>query len=326
MDDEKEEKIEQEIKEEKLQNEEDRLEQEEINEEKQENKEQVEGIEQEEQESNEEVKENKQEEKHIKLKIVKKSLLNKEVLYKVVTFGVLAIVVITCFSIAGIFYASSVKMEEEKGKELPEEKQEEVSVEEEQKNTKIPVYTEEAKERMKHIYEWAEGEEKIAYLTFDDGPSENITPQILETLKNEEVKATFFVLGSRVELRPDLVKREYEEGHYIANHGYSHVYTSVYSSAQAVLDEYNNAENKIKEAIGKEEYSSHLFRFPGGSEGGKYGKVKNSAKSLLEENNISFINWNALTNDAVGKPTHESIVQDLKITSNRKRKNSSFNA
>lgn len=337
MDDEKEEKIEREIKEEKVQNEEDKLEPEEINEEaqndeKQEKIEQVEAIEQEEnqekeeQESNEEVKENKQEEKHLKLKIVKKSLLNKEVLYKVVTFGVLAIVVITCFSIAGIFYASSVKMEEERGEELQEEKQEEVASEEEQKNTKIPVYTEEAKERMKHIYEWAEGEEKIAYLTFDDGPSENITPQILETLKNEEVKATFFVLGSRVELRPDLVKREYEEGHYIANHGYSHVYTSIYSSPQAVLDEYNKAENKIKEAIGNSEYSSHLFRFPGGSEGGKYGKVKNAAKSLLEENDVSFINWNALTNDAVGKPTHESIVQDLKITSNRKRKNSSINA
>lgn len=268
----------------------------------------------------------KQNESHIKLQVVKKSLLKKEMLYKVVTFGVLAIVVIACSSISGIFYASSVKMKEESREGLKEEKQEEVAVEEETKNNKIPVYTEEAKERMKHIYEWAEGEEKIAYLTFDDGPSENITPQILETLKNEEVKATFFVLGSRVELRPDLVKREYEEGHYIANHGYSHVYTSIYSSAQAVLDEYNNAENKIKEAIGKEEYSSHLFRFPGGSEGGKYGKVKNSAKSLLEENGVSFINWNALTNDAVGKPTHESIVQDLKITSNRKRKNSSFNA
>ena len=83
------------------------------------------------------------------------------------------------------------------------------------------------------------------------GPSSNITPQILETLRNENVKATFFVLGSRVELYPELVKQEYEEGHYIANHGYSHVYTNIYSCKEAVLEEYNNAEMKIKAAIRK---------------------------------------------------------------------------
>ena len=64
-------------------------------------------------------------------------------------------------------------------------------------------------------------DEKVAYLTFDDGPSKNITPQILDILKQENIPATFFVLGSRVELNPDVLKREYEEGHYIANHGYS---------------------------------------------------------------------------------------------------------
>ena len=58
-------------------------------------------------------------------------------------------------------------------------------------------------------------------MTFDDGPSQTVTPVILDTLKKENVKVTFFLLGSRVELNPDIVKREYEEGHYIANHGYA---------------------------------------------------------------------------------------------------------
>ena len=61
-----------------------------------------------------------------------------------------------------------------------------------------------------------------------------------------------------------------------------------------------------------------MFRFPGGSEGGKYKKVKDEAKDLLEANGIAHINWNALTNDAVGKPTHESLVKDLKVSANRK--------
>ena len=129
-----------------------------------------------------------------------------------------------------------------------------------------------------------------------------------------------------MELYPEILKQEYEEGHFIANHGYSHVYSNIYSSKEAVLEEYNNTERKIKEALGIEEYSSHLFRFPGGSEGGKYSRVKNEAKTYLEENGILYVNWNCLTNDSVGKPTHESLIKDFKITQKRKKQNRSFNA
>ena len=127
------------------------------------------------------------------------------------------------------------------------------------------------------------------------------------------------MLGSRAELYPELVKQAYDEGHYIANHGYSHNYKDIYSSTQAVLDEYNRAEEKIKLALGNENYSSHLFRFPGGSEGGKYKNLKNDAKGLLEDNNILYINWNCLTNDSVGKPTYESLIKDFKLTQKRKK-------
>lgn len=67
-----------------------------------------------------------------------------------------------------------------------------------------------------------EKEEKICYLTFDDGPNPAITPKVLDILKEENVKATFFVIGKLVDSHPEIVKRAYEEGHYIANHGYSH--------------------------------------------------------------------------------------------------------
>lgn len=67
-----------------------------------------------------------------------------------------------------------------------------------------------------------EGKEKICYLTFDDGPNPAITPKVLDILKEENVKATFFVIGKLVDSHPEIVKRAYEEGHYIANHGYSH--------------------------------------------------------------------------------------------------------
>lgn len=262
--------------------------------------------------------------------------LKKQRMNKILIFIILAIVVVGSSIIAAIIIVNSknksnIKADtgafsnESVNTNNGEIKQDKVNSENaqdieqmEEINTKIPVYSEEAKQKMNNIYA-ANDEEKTAYLTFDDGPSNTVTPQILEILRNENIKATFFVLGSRVEACPEIVEQEYEEGHYIANHGYSHVYGSVYASPQAVLDEYNRTEEKIREALG-DGYSSHLFRFPGGSEGGKYAKVKDEAKKLLESNNIAYVNWNALTNDSVGKPTHESLVEDLKKTSNGKQK------
>lgn len=176
---------------------------------------------------------------------------------------------------------------------------------------KLPVLTEEGRQNMQNIYVT---NEKVAYLTFDDGPSANITPQILKILDEYQIKATFFVLGCNVARYPHIVKQEYDTGHYIANHGYSHAYDSIYSNPQVVLDEYVTTEGLVREAIGVNEYSSHLFRFPGGSGGKKYATVKAQAKQLLSDNNILYIDWNSLTNDSVGRPTEESIIRDLVST------------
>lgn len=173
-------------------------------------------------------------------------------------------------------------------------KQQEIERQEAEKQAKIPQLTEQGKENIKNIYH---SDTKRAFLTFDDGPS-SITNTILDVLKQENVKATFFVLGSRVEAKPDIVKRIYDEGHYIANHGYSHVYENIYASPQAVLDEYNKCNEAVKNAIGVPEYNSHLFRFPGGLVGGKYADIKCQANELLEQNNIVHVDWNALNGDA----------------------------
>ena len=147
---------------------------------------------------------------------------------------------------------------------------------------------------MENIYH---AENKTVYLTFDDGPS-TVTPTILDTLKQEKIKATFFVLGCNVNAMPETVKRIYEEGHYIANHGYTHKYSSIYASPQTVLDEFNQCNDAVKNAIGVPEYNSHLFRFPGGLVGGPYAEIKSQAKELLEQNDILHIDWNALSGDA----------------------------
>lgn len=141
----------------------------------------------------------------------------------------------------------------------------------------------------------------------------------MDILKEQNVKATFFVLGINVNLKPDMVKRIYEEGHYIANHGYTHVYKSIYSSPQAVLDEYNRCNDSIRDAIGNPEYNSHLFRFPGGLAGGKYAEIKKQAKELLNENDIVNVDWNALNGDAETQtPTVEFEMQRIVDTTQNK--------
>ena len=189
--------------------------------------------------------------------------------------------------------------------------EEQKKIEEEKRKSNLPKLTEEGKNNILSIYK---SETKRVFLTFDDGPSSTVTPLILDTLKAENIKATFFLLGSRVELNPEIVKREYEEGHYLASHGYSHVYSQIYASPQSVLDEYNNCIRAIQNAIGVPEYNPHLFRFPGGFKGGKYSKIKEEAHNLLEQNNIVHVDWNALTSDAAGAKTTEEFIAQLEKT------------
>lgn len=175
----------------------------------------------------------------------------------------------------------------------------------------VPKQNPNAQQEITNIYY---SDEKVAYLTFDDGPSKNITPQILDILKQENVPATFFVLGSRVELNPDLLKREYEEGHYIANHGYSHQYSQIYQSKEATLEEYQKCESAIRNALNNQAYNTYLFRFPGGSTGGRYAPIKAEAKELLSSNGINYTNWNCLTGDAEGKTTPQQLMACLQET------------
>ena len=186
------------------------------------------------------------------------------------------------------------KQYEKQIEELKYQKEQELVKKEAERQAKIPNLTDQGKQNMENIYH---SDTKQAFLTFDDGPS-SVTNTILDVLKQENVKATFFVLGSRVEKKPDVVKRIYEEGHYIGNHGYSHIYENIYATPEAVLDEYNKCNDAVKNAIGVPEYNSHLFRFPGGLVGGKYAEIKSQANELLKQNNIVHIDWNALNGDA----------------------------
>jgi len=99
------------------------------------------------------------------------------------------------------------------------------------------------------------------YLTFDDGPSASITPKVLDILKEENVKATFFVTCKSDSLNY-LIKRAHDEGHTIALHTCTHNYSQIYSSDDAYFNDLYSISNKVKNITGVE---SKIIRFPGGS-------------------------------------------------------------
>lgn len=150
----------------------------------------------------------------------------------------------------------------------------------------------------------------IIALTFDDGPSETITPQILDLLKEYGVKATFFVLN--FEGREDIIRREYEEGHTIGFHGYSHDY-SIYESVDKVLDNFKKIEEQVVETTGGE--SSKVIRFPGGSSNTvsrNYceGVMSESVKAV-EEAGYVYYDWNIDSDDAGSAKTKNEIVRNV---------------
>ena len=173
--------------------------------------------------------------------------------------------------------------------------------------SQLPQYSEEIAKKVVNVYF---EETKKVYLTFDDGPS-RVTDDILDILDRYNVKATFFVLGANVDAKPELVKRAYDSGHFIASHGYTHKYSQIYESQENVLAEYNQSVEAIRRAIGVPTYNPHLFRYPGGSSGGKYNSVKQQSINLLKQNNITYTNWNCLTGDSAGSTTIEDMWREL---------------
>lgn len=149
---------------------------------------------------------------------------------------------------------------------------------------------------------------KVAYLTFDDGPSVNNTPKILEILKTNNIKATFFVIGQSAEQNSELLKREASEGHIIGNHTYSHNMKYVYSDPKNFISDLDKGNNTIKSIIGND-YNLKLIRFPGGSFGPKLAPYREAATKA----GYHYVDWNDLTGDAEHNNVPvDSLISELK--------------
>ena len=242
-----------------------------------------------------------------------KPKINKKKIFFIIIIMLIVIALSIYSAIKLAQYQKQKKIDIEQAKIEEEIRKEEERLQEElEKEAKrlknANSFTEEQMQAIENIYT---SEEKRVFLTFDDGPTQSVTPYILDLLKQENIKATFFVLGNRAKANPELIKREFDEGHYIANHGYTHKYSQIYQNEQTVLDEYNYTEQCIQEALNNPDYHSKVFRFPGGSLGGYYKTIKKQAKQFLRQNGIVSLDWNSLSKDAEGVNTKEELLQNV---------------
>ena len=166
------------------------------------------------------------------------------------------------------------------------------------------------------VYDGESGGSGVIYLTFDDGPSASITPALLDILKEEGVKATFFVINHSDNLNY-LIKREHDEGHKVALHSYTHNYGLIYSSVDNYFDDLYKIKDKVKNITGVD---TNIIRFPGGSSNTVSKKYSMGIMSTLTKEVINkgfiYFDWNIGSGDSGGaqnsSQVYNNVVNNLK--------------
>ena len=143
----------------------------------------------------------------------------------------------------------------------------------------------------------------VVYLTFDDGPNQANTEKIMNILKQENIRATFFLTGQNVERYPDVVRQLYQSGNAIGIHSYSHDYDKLYASPQAYVGELLKTEELIYHVIGVRPVIS---RAPGGTA----GHFTKAYWQAIGDIGYVDVGWNSLTGDADG--TGKTAAQAVK--------------
>lgn len=139
--------------------------------------------------------------------------------------------------------------------------------------------------------EYTVPEQPTVYLTFDDGPSK-YTEQVLDILKKEQVRGTFFIVGQLVAGWKEVVARISEEGHAIGNHSYNHVYSELYGSFGGFWNQVARTDSALEEVLGEKPF---LLRAPGGSA----TNFDPFYFYYLEQAGYSIVDWNVDSGDAV---------------------------
>ncbi len=173
-----------------------------------------------------------------------------------------------------------------------------------------------------HILDKGERNPNAIYLTFDDGPGDEVTPKILKILKKYHIPATFFILNYS-DSDKDTLQQMISDGHTIGIHGYSHDYEEIYKSEEAFMDNITKLGKKLKDDFG---YEPFVIRFPGGSSNTisrNYSKgIMSKLVRDVSEAEYVYLDWNVDSEDATGNNVPvDKLVNNIKSGLKENRNN-----
>jgi len=143
----------------------------------------------------------------------------------------------------------------------------------------------------------AKTDKKEIAISFDDGPATNYTHEILQLLKQDNIKATFFCIGNRIAGNENILKQVYNEGHIIGNHSYSHHFWFDMFSAKKMLNDLKQMDTAMENVIGKK---PKLFRPP-------YGVTNPNLKKAIINGNYTPVGWSVRSLDTVIKDENKLL-------------------
>lgn len=150
-------------------------------------------------------------------------------------------------------------------------------------------------------YMWSkEQHTKVVYLTFDDGPTPQITDWVLQQLQHYNAKATFFCIGKNIEEQPEIYQRLLESGNAIGNHTHNHI-NGWASSEQTYLDNIKMCED----AIGNLQHQKQKYFRP------PYGKITNAQATAVLERGYKIVMWDVLSADFDQSITPEKCLENV---------------
>lgn len=156
----------------------------------------------------------------------------------------------------------------------------------------LSIITYKTSEKYVSVFNYTNSEDRVIYLTFDDGPNSTSTGNILDILKEYNVKGTFFLVGNRIKGREEILKRIHNEGHGIGLHSYTHNYKEIYSSYDSFINDMQETSEEINRVL---EIEPKIIRFPGGS----CNRLNSELLQKLHERNYKIFDWTSSTGDGV---------------------------
>ena len=242
----------------------------------------------------------------------------KIIKYRYILIVVLIIIIIILLLLLFINIIKSKNKSKISKEELLNEPQQ---IEEENKEGVMVVEVSKTEEQQEQEAREEKEATGVIYLTFDDGPSSDSTPQILDILERRNIKATFFVLHYS-EANEKYIKSEQQQGHTIALHGYTHTYSEVYQSADTCIENFRKIQEQVFATTG---IKSNIIRFPGGSSNTisrKYcqGVMSEVTQRVVNEG-FKYFDWNVDSDDAGHAKTSENVYNNVTAGIKPNRKN-----